>query len=116
MLFRSCHLTESLPSCHSVQIYIERHFDADFALLKRSLTVLFSPGQHLPGSYERIYSACRVCVVHRGEGLFDALKIEVEKCVVDVAKRLQSDPKQGVQWLNTFVEACEWFEGQVVSF
>lgn len=67
----------------------------------------------LPGTYERIYSACRVCVAHRSEGLYENLTLEVERCVADVRRRLFAVDKKGVDWVQPFVEACAWFEKQV---
>ncbi|KAH8101424.1 Cullin-domain-containing protein [Cristinia sonorae] len=96
-----------------IQEYTDRHYDADFALLKRSLRVLFTPNEALPGTYDRVFNACRVCVAHRGEGLYENLKMEVERCVGDVVQRLAAHESQGALWLNPFVEACEWFERQV---
>lgn len=40
--------------------------------------------------------------------------MEVERCVGEVAKRLQEDERRGVEWVGGFVEACGWFERQVV--
>ncbi|THH31569.1 hypothetical protein EUX98_g2606 [Antrodiella citrinella] len=97
----------------SIQQYSDRHFDTSFATLRRTLRALFTPGDRLPESYERIYAACRVCATYRAEGIYDNLKLEVQRCIGEVARLLQEDARQGVEWVQPFVEKCEWFERQV---
>ncbi len=71
----------------------------------------------LRDNYETIYSSCRAVVTaaHLGEGLYDNVKQEIERCVGTLARSLIDEGRQGVQWLAYFNDTCEWFEKQVVS-
>ncbi|GBE81488.1 hypothetical protein SCP_0312170 [Sparassis crispa] len=91
--------------------------DADFALVTRCVRILLNKGNvdPLPATYEQVYSACRstICVYDRGEGLFENVKIELERCVGRLSKELVYEDSKGVEWLLPFIETCAWFEKQV---
>lgn len=92
--------------------------DKDFALVTRSVRVLLNKqgSDNLPASYEYIYRACRsvVDVYNRGEGLYETLKLELEKCVGILARELLQDKARDVERLLKFNETCAWFEKQTV--
>jgi cullin 4 len=71
----------------------------------------------LPVTYEAIYLACRsiVCIANKGEGLYQTLKMEMEQSLSRLAKELLDEEQTGANWLAAFVQACDWFESQVVS-
>ena len=96
--------------------------DADYALVRRSIKVLLTPENMderpaLPATYDRIARACRAVVAEagRGEGLYDVVKMELERCVGTIEKRLVTASEKSVEWLKPFTESCGWFEQQVVS-
>ncbi|KAJ7899955.1 Cullin-4B [Mycena olivaceomarginata] len=64
----------------------------------------------LPPS-EAIYSECFsvVCVSNTGEGLYEDLKVELEKAVISLRQELLVTPKPPPK----FVETCQWFEDKV---
>ncbi len=70
----------------------------------------------LPATYQRLFTACRavVCEAERGQGLYESLKLSLEQGIGKIATRLVSSAQTGEQWLESFVNACEWFEKQVV--
>jgi cullin-4 len=86
----------------------------------------------LPPS-EAIYSECFsvVCVSNTGEGLYEDLKVELEKAVISLRQELLVTPKPppvtkpgdgdvaaakvAGPWIKKFVETCQWFEDKVVS-
>ncbi|KAH9920321.1 Cullin-4B [Fomitopsis serialis] len=90
--------------------------DKDFALVTRSVRVLLDKqsSDGLPVAYEYIYRACRsaVDVYNRGEGLYENVKLELEKCVGSLAKELLQDRSGDVEWLLSFNETCAWFDKQ----
>lgn len=70
-------------------------------------------------THEAIYSECMsaVCVLGTGEGLYQTLKLQLEQSVSRLSKELLSEKKDhgpGAIWINKFVNACKWFETQVV--
>lgn len=71
----------------------------------------------LPGTYERIFSACRnvVFFAKKGEGLYENLRVEVERCTLELARVLRHDARTGVEWCKAFIEASEWYQKRVVS-
>ncbi|KAF9012551.1 Cullin family-domain-containing protein [Cyathus striatus] len=94
------------------------HIDGDYApLLQRSIRVILDRQSTAPPpwSYEAIYSACRTIVteVGTGEGLYDTLKIEVERCVDRLAKDLAACTNTGVPRLAYFIATSKWFGKQV---
>lgn len=94
-------------------------YDHEVALLQRSIRVLLSCGdtEDLPGTYERIYSACQTTVItaQKGENIYENLKLEMERCLVGLVRQLLGEEKSGVEWIATFNEVCEWFTKQIVS-
>jgi len=93
-------------------------YDSLFVLLRGSVRQLLTKGSNeLPATYESIYTACRgvVCVAGKGETLYDALKAEINQSVTRLARELETANKESVEWIGQFVEACTWFENQVVS-
>ncbi|KAI0727582.1 Cullin-4B [Fomitopsis betulina] len=90
--------------------------DKDFGLVTRSVRVLLNKhgSEPIPAAYEYIYRACRsvVDVYNRGEGLYETVKLELEKCVGSLAKELLQDKAGEVEWLLKFNETCAWFEKQ----
>ena len=93
--------------------------DDDYALVRRTINVLLTRGETkpLPGTYERIYRACRAAVdeAGKGEGLYDAVKIALEQCMNELVEELNSVARQSVEWLVPFTDVCAWYEKQVVS-
>ncbi|GLB36813.1 putative cullin family protein [Lyophyllum shimeji] len=88
--------------------------------LRRSIRTILTrnSGEPLPTTYEGIYSACRyvVCVANKGEGLYGTLRIELEQSIGRLANSLSAGEvakDQGVEWIEKFVEACDWFEKQI---
>ncbi|KAI0785913.1 Cullin family-domain-containing protein [Abortiporus biennis] len=92
-------------------------YDPEFALVKRSIRVLLSFGSNepLPASYQKVHTSCRASVVlgQKGEGLYEALKLELERCLSDISRVLRGNDKSGIAWLAVFIEACSWFEKQI---
>ena len=97
----------------------ESQIDADYGLVRRAVRILLSPGENspLPATLERISSACRAVVneAGKGEGLYDIVKLELERCVGTMGKMLETESRKSVEWLVPFTEACAWYEKQVVS-
>ena len=97
-------------------------YNDDYARALRAIRALLAKPSNpdarepLPDTYEKIYASCRAVVTaaHKGEGLYDHVKQEVERCVGNVAQLLVHDNHQGVQWLAYFSDICKWFEQQVV--
>jgi cullin-4 len=91
----------------------------DLPLVRRCIRTLLTKGtnESLPITYEAIYSTCRsiVCVAGKGEGLYLTLKLEVEQALGPLARGLLSEVQTCVQWLDAFVDVCNWFETQVVG-
>ncbi|KAF4584577.1 hypothetical protein EYR40_004576 [Pleurotus pulmonarius] len=89
-----------------------------FVLLKRCLRVLLSknPTEYpeIPLSYVGVYDMCRamVCDAGLGDGLFEDVRLEVEKCIGVLLTHLGADHDH-IQWLSNFVECCAWFEKQI---
>ncbi|KAG9223485.1 hypothetical protein CCMSSC00406_0006977 [Pleurotus cornucopiae] len=89
-----------------------------FVLLKRCLRVLLSknPTEYpeLPLSYVGIYDMCRamVCDAELGDGLYEDVILEVEKCFGALLTQLDAE-QEHIQWLSNFVECCAWFEKQI---
>jgi len=78
-----------------------------------------APGLPSPpnSSFENIFSACRTIVyVTKGSGdLYDQVKMQLERCVGELAQDLSDKKEKGIQWIKPFNETCVWFEGRVVS-
>ena len=94
--------------------------DGEYALMRHAVKVLLTPEETTPLSetYDRISRACRAVVSEagKGEGLYDYLKMELERCVKTMVSMLVTDTHKGMDWLAPFTDACAWFEKQVVSF
>lgn len=97
--------------CHSLIIRFLRYY-------------LTKPRSHAPGlpsppnsSFENIFSACRTIVyITKGSGdLYDQVKMQLERCVGELAQALGDKKEKGIQWIKPFNETCAWFEGRVVS-
>lgn len=93
--------------------------EADYALVRRTIRILLTPGgpSALPATYDRIARACCSAVSQggKGEGLYEAVKMELERCVGVVERSLGDEARKGAEWLVPFTDACAWFEKQVVS-
>jgi hypothetical protein len=96
----------------------------EHTLLRRNIQALFlrtggdaDAPLRLPDVYEAIYQACRaaVCAAGAGAAVQDTLALELERCVVLLGGELGRSPLEGVEWLESFAEACEWFLARVVS-
>ncbi|OSD05750.1 Cullin-domain-containing protein [Trametes coccinea BRFM310] len=91
--------------------------EADYTLVRRTIRMLVTPGETgtLPATYDRIYRACRAAVTEagKGEGLYDAVKMELERCVGTIERTLANESRKSVEWLVPFTEACAWFDKQV---
>ncbi|KAH9850620.1 Cullin-domain-containing protein [Lenzites betulinus] len=102
---------------HTVKPLAESASEADYALVRRTIRMLLTPGENgvLPATYDRISRACNAAVSEtgKGEGLYDAVKMELERCVGVVERGLVSDARKGAEWLVPFTEACAWFEKEV---
>ncbi|TFK38770.1 Cullin-4B [Crucibulum laeve] len=83
-----------------------------FALVRQCIRIILTRDnpEFLPSSYEHIYSSCRAIVgASGGEGLYDALKMELEQSIGRLANSLISTPNTGIEWITFFVDACDWF-------
>jgi cullin-4 len=93
--------------------------DGPYALVRRCLQIVLTRDNPdiLPTTYEGIYAACRsiVTVSNKGEGLYGAVKMELEKSMNRLAKALMEFAEEGMNWIIEFVKVCQWFEKQVVS-
>lgn len=71
----------------------------------------------MSATYDRIFRACRAVVAEagKGEGIYDVVKMELERCVAKVQKVLTDDERKSIDWLVPFTNKCAWFEKQVVS-
>ncbi|KAI0358895.1 Cullin-4B [Trametes cingulata] len=102
---------------HPIKPTAESTNEADYTLVRRTIRMLLTPGETgaLPATYDRISRACRAAVSEagRGEGLYDAVKMELERCVGTIERELLNESRKGVEWLVPFTEACAWFEKQV---
>ncbi|KAI0078540.1 Cullin-domain-containing protein [Panus rudis PR-1116 ss-1] len=100
-----------------LRVPAESAFDKDYALVRRSIKVILTKGttERLPATYAEIYTACRgiVCVQKKGEGMYEALKLEVERCVGELARFLVYEGSENIAWVIPFIEVCVWFEKQV---
>ncbi|TBU26329.1 Cullin-4B [Dichomitus squalens] len=89
----------------------------EYGLVRRTIKILLDPEEKspLPATYDRISRACRAVVneAGRGEGLYDFLKMELERRVSKMEEKLGGEPRKSVDWLVPFTETCEWFEKQV---
>lgn len=93
---------------------------ASFPLIKRCLKVILTrdSDETCPCTNEVMYAACRsiVTVLNKGEGLYDTLKMELERSVARLATDLTASSETGINWIVEFVKVCKWFESRVVRF
>lgn len=86
--------------------------------MRRAIRVVLNPDENevLPASNYAIYSACHtiVSIVKKGEGLFDALQMEMERCVGSLVRSCVESDKEKIEWLGFFVTTCKWFETKIV--
>lgn len=89
-----------------------------YPLVRRAVRTVLTrhATEALPGTYERIYSACRsiVCVSNKGEGLYGTLRFELEQCVGHLATELTQKAEDTMEWMNLLVKICQWYDKQVV--
>ncbi|KAL1952365.1 hypothetical protein VTO73DRAFT_1514 [Trametes versicolor] len=102
---------------HPISATPDSVIEADYALVRRTIRIILTPGgpSALPATYDRISRACRSAVSEagKGEGLYEAVKMELERCVGVVERSLGEEARKGVEWLVPFTDACAWFEKQV---
>ena len=81
----------------------------------RSLGPALTPPPN--SSFENIFAACRTIVSSTKDpgDLYDQVKMQLERCVGELAQELSDKKEKGVQWIKPFNETCSWFEGRVVS-
>jgi len=81
----------------------------------RSLVPALTPPPN--SSFENIFTACRTIVSATKDpgDLYDQVKMQLERCVGELAQDLSDKKEKGVQWIKPFNETCLWFEGRVVS-
>ena len=110
---KDAHYDVSVPSTP------ENVSNEEYNIVRRTIKILLDPEEKsaLPVTYDRISRACRAAVAEAGkaEGLYDAVKMELERCVRVIEGSLVNDSRKSVEWLVPFTEACAWFERQVVS-
>ncbi|KAF8907718.1 Cullin-4B [Gymnopilus junonius] len=88
-------------------------------LVRRSIKALLSrdpgPIDMIPATYEGIYNACRslVTVSHRGEDVYNGLKIELEQSISQLSRSLTNSTEKDTVWIASFNNALKWFEGEV---
>lgn len=72
----------------------------------------------LPASFESIYTTCcsQVRILGQGEKLYEMLVMEIDQCNLHLRRELDASRDTGnlVDWLERFVQVCEWFESKVV--
>ena len=56
-----------------------------------------------------------VSVTKDSGDLYDQVKMQLERCVGELAQELGDRKEKGVQWIKPFNETCAWFEERVVS-
>lgn len=96
-----------------------------YSLIARFLRhYLVKPRPHAPelspppnSSFENIFSACRtiVAVTKDSGDLYDQVKMQLERCVGELAQDLSDKKEKGVKWIKPFNETCAWFDERVVS-
>ncbi|KAI0638919.1 Cullin-domain-containing protein [Trametes polyzona] len=95
---------------HPIKATTESINEADYALVRRTIRILLTPGEvaTLPATYDRISRACRAAVsdAGKGEGLYESMKMELERCVGTIERSLANDERRGTEWLVPFTEAC----------
>ena len=79
------YLLDSAAAKSSVAVSVPDEFTLVTHAIRASLTR--DAGSALPASYQRIFDASRalICFVQRGEGIFERLRIELEKSISTLA-------------------------------
>ncbi|KAG8987866.1 hypothetical protein FRB90_003097, partial [Tulasnella sp. 427] len=82
-------------------------------------STLKKPGESsvsLPESFEATWQGCHVLVVlaHKGQDVYDAVTLEVEKAVGEVIKHVKGRELSAIHWLSKFTEAMEWLDGRIL--
>ena len=97
--------------CHSLITRFLRYYLAKPRTLGVELTT--PPNS----SFESIFAACRAIVSSTKDSgdLYDQVRMQLERCVGELAQDLGDKKERGVRWIKPFNEACVWFEGRVVS-
>jgi cullin-4 len=80
----------------------------------RSLGAVLAPPPD--SSFENTFAACRTVVSATKDSgdLYDQVRMQLERCVGELAQNLSDKKEKGVQWIKPFNETCAWFEGRVV--
>ncbi|KAG6330007.1 hypothetical protein ID866_9082 [Astraeus odoratus] len=98
---------------------LDTNYDRSFARLKGCLRVLLTKDtkELLPTTHEGVFTDCRAVVrcADRGEALYDAVHVELERCCGALRSDLARgrDDVDAVEWLDLCVRVCKWFEDQV---
>ncbi|KAI9566965.1 Cullin family-domain-containing protein [Boletus coccyginus] len=83
----------------------------------RLLLTRGSQSEMLPASFESIYTTCcsQVCIPGQGEKLYEMLVMETDQCNLHLRRELEAFRDIGNlgDWLEQFVQVCEWFESKV---
>ena len=89
-------------------------------VVRRAIRIFLTrqPGYNdaIPATYEGIYNACRalVTVSHRGEDVYNALKMELEQSIGRLSSELLDSDEEDTTWIASFNAAFKWFESQIV--
>lgn len=95
--------------------------EAQMPRLTRSIRAILTPYRggdsklETIESFETINMSCRVLVLigHRGQDVYDAVRLELEKSLRDAVAFLVGADR-GVSWLHHFVTTMEWYDRRVV--
>ncbi|KAI6018883.1 Cullin family-domain-containing protein [Pisolithus marmoratus] len=99
---------------------LDRAYDNSLARLRMCLSIMLTKGSKdlLPTTYEGVYDDCRVvvCAGTKGAILYDILAMQLDRSCCNLRHELEKATEDGdsIEWLNRFVEVCEWFEGQIM--
>ncbi|KAF9258223.1 hypothetical protein L218DRAFT_840673, partial [Marasmius fiardii PR-910] len=93
----------------------------DRSVIKRFLKMILTRGadfNRLPDTCGGIYNRCRavVCKQGRGGDLYNDIKLELEQCMIRLARELMESNAhvQGAEWTQLLVEVCDWYHDQEV--
>ncbi|KAF9258067.1 Cullin-domain-containing protein, partial [Marasmius fiardii PR-910] len=91
----------------------------DRSVIKRFLKMILTQGadfNRLPDTCRGIYNRCRavVCKQGRGGDLYNDIKLELEQCMIRLARELMESNAhvQGAEWTQLLVEVCDWYHDQ----
>ncbi|KAI5992563.1 Cullin family-domain-containing protein [Pisolithus marmoratus] len=99
---------------------LDRAYDNSLARLRMCLSIMLTKGSKdlLPTTYEGVYDDCRVvvCAGTKGAILYDILAMQLDRSCCNLRHELEKTTEDGdsIEWLNHFVEVCQWFEGQIM--